>query len=130
MQFNYPAPQVQLDELQAILDANPEPGIVDIWACWNPFYIVAEDAHSAVGVASVNWGHDLCELHKLYIPPSSQRRGIGTALVEKVISILRENNVPELGIEIVDGSLPFWKKFAETHVMRPIDDNKFICYLT
>jgi GNAT superfamily N-acetyltransferase len=130
MKFNYPAPPAQLDALQEILNANPEPDIVDIWANWNPRYIVAEDAGSVAGVAGLNWGNDLCELHKLYVPPSSKRKGIGTALVLKVMEVLRENNVPSLGIEVMEGSRPFWEKFAENYPIEHYYDNKYIFHLS
>ena len=130
MKFHYPAPQAQLEALQEILNANPEPGIDDIWVTWNPRYIVAEDASLVVGVAGLSWGDDLCELFKLYVPPSSKRKGVGTALVDKTMEILRENHVAALGIEVVEGSFPFWEKIAEIYPIEHYYDNKYIFHLT
>lgn len=134
MRFIHPAPQHYLDYLQETLNANPEPGIVDIWVKCNPYcsgyYIVAEEAGSAVGVAGLNLGDELCELFKLYVAPSSKGKGIGTALVDKVLEILRERNVKTLAIEMAEGSFPFWQKFAETHPLEPFYDNKYFFQLT
>lgn len=134
MRFIHPAPQYLLDQLQEMLSANSEPGIVDLWVddspVSRPYYIVAEDAGLAVGVASLNWGVELCELYKLYVAPSSKRTGIGTALVDKVLEILRERNVKTLAIEMAEGSFPFWQKFAETHPLEPFYDNKYFYQLT
>lgn len=133
MRFVHPAPKHYLNYLQEILNANPEPGIANILVnrspISKPYYIVAEDAGLAVGVASINCGEELCELYKLYVVPSSKGKGIGTALVVKVLEILRQRNVKTLAIEMAEGSFPFWQKFAETHPLEPFYDNKYFYQL-
>lgn len=130
MKLIYPATQFQADELQKVLDENPEPGIVDIRASVNPVYIVAMDADSVIGVAALNWGSDLCELYKLYVSPLSKRKGIGRALVEKVIEILRDNNVACLGIQITERSAPFWERMAETYSFKHFYGEKYFLDIT
>ena len=130
MKFIYPASEEQLSKIQRILDKNPEPGIVDIRASFNSSSIVAEEAGSILGVATIIWGDDASELYKLYVAPNHKRKGVGTALANKTIDILKEHNVKELLIEIAGESRPFWENFILNHRTINFDYDKFSITIT
>jgi len=130
MKFIYPASEEQLSKIQWILDKNPEPGIVDIRASFNSSSIVAEETGSILGVATIIWGDDASELYKLYVVPNHKRKGVGTALANKTIDILKEHNVKELLIEIAGESRPFWENFILNHRTINFDYDKFSIAIT
>ena len=126
MKFNESPSNQQLQELQALLDKNPEPGIADIWVTVCPRYLTIEDNGKAVGVASmICLGDEAWELHKLYVARDYRTKGSGAALVQRVIEIAREQGVGELFIEISGDSFPFWQRMAESWKFNEYGGNKY-----
>ncbi|WP_431479549.1 GNAT family N-acetyltransferase [Massilia eburnea] len=64
------------------------------------------------------------ELWKLYVAPGHKGRGVGTALVNKVIELLREGGFDELLVEMTEQSHPFWEKFVSGRTFTQTDYNK------
>lgn len=125
MKFIKSPSQLQLNELQTQLEKNPEHGIVDIWVCIEPFYLLAEENGESIGVASISLGNEAYELYKLYVSKIHRGKGIGTALVNEIIEIAKQNDVSEILIEIAGDSRPFWVNFSKDKSIHCYTNEKF-----
>ena len=56
--------------------------------------------------------------------PGHKGRGVGTALVNKVIELLREGGFDELLVEMTEQSHPFWEKFVSGRTFTQTAYNK------
>lgn len=122
MEFIHPATDEQVDEIQAILADDPRQGIVDVRGEGLIYHVIVREAGAVIAIASVD--SHTGELWKLYVAPSHKGRGIGTALVNKVIELLRDGGFDELLIEMTEQSFPFWEKFVTGRTLTQTDYNK------
>lgn len=69
-----------LDEIQQKLADERNLGIVEIWCCSNPYYILAVESGESVGVLSMSLNGHFAEIYKLYVPAQYRRRGYAKKL--------------------------------------------------
>lgn len=103
-------PVSELNKVQEQLSFEQGLGIVDIWCSLNPSYLLAVESGENAGVLSLSVGNELAEVYKLYVPKAHRRKGIGRALFNHAVSLLREQGIKEIGIEAVGDSHLFWNE--------------------
>ncbi|MEH6393933.1 GNAT family N-acetyltransferase [Pseudoalteromonas sp.] len=104
-----------LNKVQEQLSFEQGLGIVDIWCCLNPSYLLAVESGENAGVLSLSVGDEMAEVYKLYVPKGHRRKGVGRALFNHAVSLLREQEIKEIGIETVGDSGLFWNKIISDY---------------
>jgi ribosomal protein S18 acetylase RimI-like enzyme len=82
-----------------------------------PFFFLAYEGDSCLGFTSCEPNYlntKVTRIHKIYIIPEAQGKGVGKALVEKVISIAKENQseVISLNVNKFNKAVSFYKKIG------------------
>ena len=122
MEFIHPATDEQVDKIQEILASDPGQGIVTVRGDHPLYHIIVREGGAIIAIASID--SHIGELWKLYVAPGYKGRGVGTALVNKVIDLLREGCFEELLVEMTEQSFPFWEKFVSGRTFTQTDFNK------
>ena len=64
-------------------------------------FFVADVDGKIVGFSSVNKeDENICKLNKLYVLPSTQKTGVGKAVLQSAIAYAKENNTHELQLQV------------------------------
>jgi len=79
-------------------------------ACSAAVFLVCEVGGEVVGVVRGNYDGSRAMIHQLSVHPTSQRRGIGTALVREIVERFEQMGAPTVSATVMEGSLPFWRK--------------------
>ena len=108
-------PTEELYKVQVQLSSEKDLGIVDIWCPVNPSYLLAVESGKNVGVLSISVGEELAEVYKLYVPKEHRRMGVGRALFDHAVSLLRMRGIKQIGIEAVGDSHSFWKEIISNY---------------
>jgi ribosomal protein S18 acetylase RimI-like enzyme len=82
-----------------------------------PLFFLAQEVDSFLGFISCEnnyHNNKVTRLHKIYILPEAQGKGVGKALIEKVIAIARENQseVISLNVNKFNKAVTFYKKIG------------------
>ena len=84
----------------------------------NHHYLLAKEDNKFVGFASyeINYRPDTTKIHKLYVMPNTQGKGVGNVLVSKIEDGAREhgNNVVTLNVNRYNPSVNFYLKTGFT----------------
>lgn len=108
-----------IDEIVEILKLNNQYGFpkVDgpeamerVKACSAAVFLVCEIDGKVVGVVRGDYDGSRAIIHQLSVHPAYQRRGIGTALVRKIVKRFQQMGAPTASATVTEESLPFWQK--------------------
>ncbi len=126
MQIIENPPKTALQNLQEVLEKERPEGIVDIWVCFNPFYLAVECAGSIVGVASISLGDDAAEIYKLYVAPDHRRSGVARKLFDEALNFFCQHGINEVFVEIASEAGRLWFQSATSGlVVNHYYDNKY-----
>jgi ribosomal protein S18 acetylase RimI-like enzyme len=81
-------------------------------ACSAAVFLVCEVDGKVVGVARGTYDGSRAMIHQLSVHPAHQRRGIGTALVRKMVERFKQRGAPTTSATVTEESLPFWQKIG------------------
>jgi GNAT superfamily N-acetyltransferase len=112
-----------LNELQRMLNSEPDIGIVDIATVMDAFHVLVEENGVPLAVATVI--REPLELFKLYVAPMHRQRGVGQRLVDHVISMAMADGAEEISVEIAGHSRGFWERVTTGRKIRLYGDDKF-----
>ena len=113
----------ELDKIQAILEAEINTEIKDVWASLDPHYILVKMDNEVAGVASLNTSLGL-ELYKLYVAPKYRKRGVANQLLNHIINEFKPEH-DQLFVEVTSDSVDFWKNVTAALSINTFDSNKF-----
>ncbi len=117
----------ELQKIQDQLSFEKGLGIEDIWCSLNPYYLLAEKSGKNVGVLSISVGEEFAEIYKLYVPKEHRRKGVGRALFDHAVTVLRLRGIKKIGIEAVGDSHYFWDKIISIYQNKMFpEQRKFI----
>lgn len=133
---NPPKPRMQalqdvlVTELEGTIENKKKLGISDIWVSISPFYLAAENNGSIVGVASISWGCQAAEIHKIYVAPTHRKKGVAKILFDVALRLFRQNDIEEVIVEIAsDAGGLFLQSATAGLCVKHWFDNKYIIYL-
>jgi diamine N-acetyltransferase len=80
-----------------------------------PLFFLAYEGDSCLGFTSCENNYQnskVTRLHKIYILPEAQGKGVGKALVDKVVALAKENqsNIISLNVNKFNKAVSFYKK--------------------
>jgi len=89
-----------------------------IKACSAAIFLVCEMDGRVVGVVRGNYDGSRAIIHQLSVHPRYKRRGVGTALVKRIVKRFQERGAPTVSATVIDESFGFWQKmgFRKTKV--------------
>ena len=79
-------------------------------SCEAAVFLVAEIDGQPEGLVRAVYDGSRALIHLLSVSPSSQRQGVGRALVNAVQIELRRRGAPTVSVTVTDASAAFWKK--------------------
>lgn len=79
----------------------------------NSKYIVAKIENEIVGFAGINYNYDYVEIMNIVSKKTYRRKGIASALLEKLILNSKEFNVSKIGLEVSEKNIPAIKLYEK-----------------
>ncbi|MFM5072854.1 GNAT family N-acetyltransferase [Aeromonas hydrophila] len=123
-----------LDSIQSTLNlelkSEENVGITDIWpTLGNSRYFIVTLGDKPISVATLH-GYDEPELYKLYVIPSYRGKNVARTLVEHIMSVLYQDGINELFVEMTYSSSGFWESIAADHEVILFDGGSKVIFNT